>query len=151
MVLRWEFESTLSMRVIYARDLCACAFAASFIKRDRAIGDFHAECRPDGSIHQDDLAAVGAYEFLRDHEAEPGAAGPRRSLEGLEQMRPRLIGESRAGIRNLDDHNGSLAPPGDPDLIARRVVRGVGLQSLHGVAGEIDKDAQQLIAISIDD
>src|ERR1700719_539785 len=91
---------------------CACAFIASRLKRDRAIGDFQVKHRPDGPIHQDDLAPMGAYELRRDREAEPGAAGPRRSLERLEEMRPRLIRESGTGIRNLDDHDRPLAPPG---------------------------------------
>ncbi len=46
---------------------------------------------PDGSVHELDLAAVGADQFVGDNEAEAGAAGPGRSLKCLEQVRPRLL------------------------------------------------------------
>ena len=105
----------MSLRSIRAT-LRMGAFVASFVKRDRAIGDFQAERCPDGSVHQRNLASVGAHKFVRDHEAEPGASGPRRSLERLKQMRPCLIREARTGVRNLDDRDGPLAPPGEPDL-----------------------------------
>src|SRR5712664_14161 len=126
------------------------AFVASFVKRDWAIGDFQAERCPDGSVDERDLAAMGTHEFVGDHEAEPGASGPRRSLERLKQVRPRLIREARAGVRNLDDGDGSLAPSGDPDLIAHGVIGGAAFQRLQGVAREVDKNAQQLIAIGVD-
>src|SRR5262245_21831078 len=100
------------------------AFAASLVKRGRAIRDFQAECRAAASGAQRSLAPVGMYEFVRDREAEPGAAGPSRPLERLEQMRPRLIREARTCVGNLDQHHSPLAPPGDPDLIARGIVRG---------------------------
>src|SRR5262252_8003722 len=54
------------------------AFVAAFVERDWAIGDFQAERCPDGSVDQRDLAAVGAHEFVRDHEAKAGAARSRR-------------------------------------------------------------------------
>src|SRR5215471_20089806 len=100
------------------------AFAASLMERDRAIGDFQAKRRPDGSVHQRNLAAMGAHQLVRDHEAKPGAARPGRSLECLEEMRPRLRREARTGVCDLDDHDRPLAPPGDPDLVARRVIWG---------------------------
>ena len=138
----------MSLRSIRAT-LRMGAFVASFVKRDRAIGDFQAERCSDGSVDERNLAAVGAHEFVGDHEAEPGASGPRRSLERLEQVRPCLIREARTGVRNLNDRDSPLAPPGDPDLIARGVIGGAAFQRLHGIAREVDKNAQQLIAVCV--
>ena len=58
--------------------------------------------------------------------------------------------DARAGVRHLDHHHGALAPPGDADLIARRIVRRARLQRLHGVARQIEQDAKQLVGIGID-
>src|SRR5215472_6963925 len=131
--------------------LSACALASSLVERDRAIGYFQAERRPDGSVHQDDLTPMGTYELRCDREAKPGATGPGRSLERLEQMGSRLVRKPRTGIRDFDDHNGPLASSADPNLIPCGIIGGAALQRLHGVAGEIEKNAQQLISISVDD
>src|SRR5260370_40632058 len=95
------------------------AFVASFVKRDRAIGDFQAERCPDGSVDERNLAAMGAHEFVGAHEARPGASGPRRSLERLKQRRPRLLRDAWPGIRNLAHRTGGLAPAGKPTSRAR--------------------------------
>ena len=75
----------------------------------------------------------------------------RRGLERLEQMLPRLGREARAGVGDLDHDDGALAPPGDAHLVARRIVRRARLQRLHGVARQIEDDAQQLVGVGVDD
>ena len=75
----------------------------------------------------------------------------RRALERLEQMRARLGREARPGVGHLDHDHGALAPPGDAHLVARRIVRRARLQRLHGVAREIEQDAQQLVGVGVDD
>ena len=45
----------------------------------------------------------------------------------------------------------ALAPAGNADLVARRDrARRAALHRLHGVAGEIEQDAEQLIVVGID-
>ena len=59
-------------------------------------------------------------------------------------------GNARTGVRHLDHHHGALAPAGDADLIARRIVRRPRLQRLHGVARQIEQHAKKLVGIGID-
>ena len=59
--------------------------------------------------------------------------------------RPRR--DARAGVRHLNHHHGALAPPGDADLIARRIVRGARLHRLHGVARQIEQHAEKLVGV----
>src|SRR6516164_8261098 len=100
----------------------AGALVAAGLKLDRPVRNLDAEGGADGSVHQVDLAAMGAHQLGGDGEAEAGAAGAGRALERLEQMGPRAFGEARPGIGHLDDGDGALAPPGDADLIASGVV-----------------------------
>jgi hypothetical protein len=128
----------------------AGAFVAPRLELDGAVRDDDVERRPDGALGELDLAPMGAHQFGRDREAQPGAAGARRALEGLEQMLARLGGEAGAGVGDVDDHHRAFAPAGDADLVARRVVGLARLQRLHGVAGEVDQHAQQLIVVGVD-
>ena len=50
--------------------------------------------------------------------------------------------EAWPGIGDLDHHHAALAPSGDADLVAQRIVRRARLQRLHRVAGEIDQHAE---------
>src|SRR6266508_5917040 len=99
------------------------AGAAPRPQLDRAVGDADAEGRADRALDQLDLAAMGAHQLGRDGEAEPGAAGPGRALERLEQVAARLVGDAGPGIRYFDHRHRALAPPVDADLVARRIVR----------------------------
>ena len=66
-------------------------------------------------------------------------------------MLARLGREAGAGIGHLDHHHRALAPAGDADLVARRIVRRARFQRLHRIAREIDQHAQQLVGVGIDD
>ena len=89
---------------------------------------------------------MGAHQLGRDGEPEPGAAGAGRALERLEQMRARLVGQpgpvsdtsitttapSRRPVTRIWSRPGSLG--------------GAALERLHGVAREVEQDAEQLLA-----
>src|SRR5919108_509094 len=117
-----------------------CPLAAPRIEIHCAVGDREAEGRADGAFDQTDLAAVRAHQLGDDGEPEPDAAGASRALEGFEQMRAGFLGEPWTGIGNLDHRHRTLAPPGDADLIAPRILGVARLQRLHGVAREIEQD-----------
>src|SRR5258707_13537861 len=111
-----------------SRALPPAALAPALAELGRPVRYGDAEARPDGAFDQADLAAMGAHELGRDREPKARAAGPGRALERLEQMRAGLLRHAGAGIGDLDDHDRALAPAGDPDLVARRVVRRARLQ-----------------------
>ena len=54
----------------------------------RPIGNGEPERRPDGALDQRDIAAVGADQLARNHEAQARAAAARRALERLEPHEP---------------------------------------------------------------
>ena len=68
------------------------------MQRDRTVGYLETKRCSDGAVDEVDFAAMRAHKFGGDHQAKTGTTGPGSALERLEQMRPRLVGESRAGI-----------------------------------------------------
>jgi len=91
------------------------------VEFDRTVRNGEAEGCADGAFDELDLAAVGANKLGGDDEAQARAAAARRSLKGLEQMLARTRRDAGAGVRHLDHHHGTLAPAGEPDLIADRL------------------------------
>ena len=75
---------------------------------------------------------------------KPGPVSDTSITTTAPSRRPVIRTWSRAGSF------GALAPPGDADLIPRRVVRSPRFQSLHGVPGEIEQDTKQLVGVRID-
>ena len=99
------------------------------------------------------FAAMGAHEFGGDREAEPGAARPRRALEGLEQLVAHPARECPGRCRSprcvtimpsRQARDGDGAVRGAP---ARSVC--CALERLDGVAHQIGQDAENLVAVGI--
>src|SRR3569833_2018005 len=112
---------------------------------DRAVGDSDRESRADGSRHQPDVAAMGADQLGRDGQSETGPARPRRALKGLEHVHPRLFRNARPGIGHLDHHDAALTPPGDANLVSRRVAIAARFERLHRVARDVDQRPELLV------
>src|SRR5262249_56917393 len=93
------------------------ALASTRVGADRPIWNNEAEGGADGAVAQRDLSIMGTHQLGHDREAEPDAAGAGRTLERLEQVSARLLGQSRAGVRDLDHRHRTLAPAGDADLV----------------------------------
>ncbi len=97
-----------------------------------------------------------AHELGGDRKPKPGAAGAGRTLERLEQMRARLFGKTGTGIGNLDHDHRAFTAAGDADLVASWIAvgtafGGLAFHGLHGIAGKIKQDAEQLIVVGLHD
>src|SRR5258708_6636024 len=121
------------------------AFTTSCTEIDRAVGNCDAEGGADGSRHQTDFTAMRAHEFCGNGQTQPSAPGARRALKSLEHMSTRFFRYARPGIRQLDNHHATFAPPSNANLIARPVARAPGLHRLYPLARDINDDAQQLL------
>src|SRR2546421_3506345 len=115
-----------------------CPLTTPCVEIHRTVRDREPERRADGAFDQPDFAAMRAHQLGHDGEPEAHAAGAGRALEGLEQMRAGFLRQPRAGIGDLDHRHRTLAPAGDADLIAPRVLGVARLERLHRVAREIE-------------
>ena len=66
---------------------------------------------------------MGTHQFGGNGQTQPGAAGPRGALKGLEQMGPRPFRDPWTGVGHLDDDHAALTAARDTDLVAGRIAR----------------------------
>ena len=59
-------------------------------------------------------------------------------------MRAGALGESRAGVRDLDHRHRALAPAGDANLVAAGIAGVPALERLQRIAHEVEHDAEEL-------
>ena len=83
---------------------------------------------------------MGLHELGGNDEAEARSTLFGRSLEGLEEIFARLLGNAGAVVHHIDDDLAALAMGCDPNLAVGLVVD--ALDGLHGIADQIREGAE---------
>src|SRR5215469_8988022 len=84
---------------------------------------------------------MGAHELAGDRQTQPATAGTSRAEKRPEQIFPRLGRQTVAIIGNIDRNCPALARGGKAQTVGTR---------LDGVAGEVEKNPVELIAVGAD-
>jgi len=84
---------------------------------------------------------MGAHELAGDRQTQPAAAGTGRAEKRPEQVLARLGRQTVAIIGNLDRNRPALARGGKAQTVGAR---------LDGIAGQVEKNPVELIAVGAD-